>query len=62
MHSLADLKYGVHSKDLILNPTSFALQVTRNLSSSWYKERPEIEISGRLKSIEVTKQIFEIYI
>lgn len=38
----------------ILNPTSFALIIKRNLSSAWYKEIPELDISGRLKSIVVS--------
>lgn len=40
----------------ILNPTSFALIIKRNLSSGWYKEIPELDISGRLKSIVVSFQ------
>lgn len=40
--------------DDILNPTSFALIIKRNLSSGWYKEIPELDISGRLKSIVVS--------
>lgn len=40
----------------ILNPTSFALIIKRNLSSAWYKEIPELDISGRLKSIVVSVQ------
>lgn len=45
-----DLKHD----DNILNPTSFALIIKRNLSSGWYKEIPELDISGRLKSIVVS--------
>lgn len=37
----------------VLNPTTFALIIKRNLSAGWYKEIPELEISGRLKSIVV---------
>jgi vacuolar protein sorting-associated protein 13A/C len=29
------------------------LSVKRNLSSGWYKDHPQIEISGRLKSVEL---------
>lgn len=36
----------------ILNPTSFTLNIKRNLSSGWYKELPELDVSARLKSIE----------
>lgn len=37
----------------ILNPTTFALIIKRNLSAGWYKELPELDVSGRLKSIEI---------
>lgn len=40
-------------KDYVLKPTSFALIIKRNLSSGWYKDHPQIEISGRLFSIEL---------
>lgn len=36
-----------------MKPTSFALLVKRNLTSGWYKDLPQIEISGRLHSIEL---------
>lgn len=45
---------GLKNDDNILNPTSFALIIKRNLSSGWYKEIPELDISGRLKSIVVS--------
>lgn len=37
----------------LLQPVSFILQIKRNLSTSWYHEIPDIEMSGRLKSINV---------
>lgn len=37
----------------ILNPTTFALIIKRNLSAGWYKELPELDVSGRLKSIVI---------
>lgn len=37
----------------ILNPTTFALIIKRNLSAGWYKDLPELDVSGRLKSIVV---------
>lgn len=37
----------------ILNPTTFALIIKRNLSASWYKDVPELDVSGRLKSIVI---------
>lgn len=39
--------------DYVLKPTSFTLIVKRNLTSGWYKELPQIEITGRLNSIEL---------
>jgi hypothetical protein len=36
-----------------MKPTSFTLLVKRNLSYSWYKDQPQIDLSGRLKSIEL---------
>lgn len=36
-----------------MNQTSFTLNIQRNLSASWYKEVPEMNISGRLKSVEL---------
>lgn len=41
------------TSDNILNPTSFVLLIKRNLSSQWYKDHPQMEISGRLQAIEV---------
>lgn len=45
--------YEIDPKDYVLKPTSFALIIKRNLSSGWYKDLPQIEISGRLHSIEL---------
>lgn len=50
----SDVSYGLRNDENILNPTSFALIIKRNLSSGWYKEIPELDISGRLKSIIVS--------
>lgn len=52
--SSTDLVQGLHNDVNILNPTTFALIIKRNLSASWYKEIPELDISGRLKSIVVS--------
>lgn len=51
--STSEVDYGLHNYTNILNPTTFALIIKRNLSASWYKEAPELDVSGRLKSIEV---------
>lgn len=53
-----DDSYGLRYDGNILNPTSFALIIKRNLSSGWYKEIPELDISGRLKSIVVSCDFF----
>lgn len=52
--SESDETYGLRHDENILNPTSFALIIKRNLSSGWYREIPELDISGRLKSIVVS--------
>lgn len=45
---------GAHCDKNILNPTSFALIIKRNLSAGWYKELPELDVSGAFKSIVVS--------
>lgn len=50
---VVDSNFGFKSKLNILDPTSFTLVVKRNLSFSWYKNQPEIDISGRLRCIEL---------
>lgn len=45
---------GAHCYNNILNPTSFALIIKRNLSAGWYKELPELDVSGSFKSIVVS--------
>lgn len=45
--------YEIDPKDYVLKPTSFALIIKRNLSSGWFKDHPQIEITGRLHSIEL---------
>lgn len=51
--AINEMVYGVSNDGNILDPTSFALIIKRNLSSSWYKEIPELDVSGRLNSIVV---------
>lgn len=49
-----DMIYGiVPDQSAVLSPTSFTLIMKRNLSSGWYRDRPDIDISGRLKAVEV---------
>lgn len=45
--------YGLKGHVNMLDPISFNLAVKRNLSSSWYKDLPEVDVSGHLKSIEL---------
>ncbi|XP_069674534.1 intermembrane lipid transfer protein Vps13 isoform X2 [Periplaneta americana] len=44
----------VVNESLILQPITFGLLVLRNLSAGWYKEIPDLDLSGRLESINVT--------
>ncbi|XP_039442815.1 intermembrane lipid transfer protein Vps13 isoform X7 [Culex pipiens pallens] len=49
-----EIIYGiVPDQSAVLSPTSFALIMKRNLSSGWYRERPDLDISGRLKAVEL---------
>ncbi|KAH8253644.1 hypothetical protein KR032_006328 [Drosophila birchii] len=49
-----DFAVGFTSKSNMMNPMSCTLMVTRNLSFTWYRDMPELSLSGRLKSIELT--------
>ncbi|XP_030388188.1 vacuolar protein sorting-associated protein 13 [Scaptodrosophila lebanonensis] len=51
---VVDAAYGLKSQVNMMNPMSFVLSVTRNLSSTWHRELPELNLSGRLRSIELT--------
>ncbi|XP_058837903.1 intermembrane lipid transfer protein Vps13 isoform X2 [Topomyia yanbarensis] len=49
-----DMIYGiVPDQSAVLSPTSFTLIMRRNLSSSWYRDQPDMDISGRLKAVEL---------
>lgn len=39
---------------ILLQPISFTLSVIRNLSSSWYNESPDLDLSGKINSISVS--------
>ena len=54
LSSVSDAVDGLQNDDNMLDPTSFALIIKRNLSAGWYKELPELDVSGRLKSIVVS--------
>lgn len=43
--------YEFVSDEHLLSPTSFEVIIRRNLSSSWCKEVPQFEISGRIESV-----------
>lgn len=38
----------------LLEPVNFKLKIDRNLSSSWYKAVPDVDISGKINIIKVT--------
>lgn len=44
----------VINESLILQPITFGLLMLRNLSAGWYKEIADIDLSGRLESINVS--------
>ncbi|XP_021940255.1 vacuolar protein sorting-associated protein 13 isoform X3 [Zootermopsis nevadensis] len=44
----------VINESLILQPITFGLLMLRNLSAGWYKEIADIDLSGRLESINIT--------
>ncbi|KAH8275295.1 hypothetical protein KR026_004712 [Drosophila bipectinata] len=49
-----DAAFGFSSKFNMMNPMSCTVLVTRNLSYGWYKDVPEVNLAGRLKSVELT--------
>ncbi|XP_055686925.1 intermembrane lipid transfer protein Vps13 isoform X2 [Lutzomyia longipalpis] len=51
--SHGDISFNPDSGNAILTPTSFSLNIARNLSASWYKDRPDIEILGKMNSIVI---------
>ncbi|KAJ8665252.1 hypothetical protein QAD02_006914 [Eretmocerus hayati] len=46
-------RFEAENEVLLLQPVSFSLLLKRNLSASWYCEIPDIEMSGRLKRIDL---------
>ncbi|GAB0096265.1 Vacuolar protein sorting-associated protein 13 [Sergentomyia squamirostris] len=48
-----DISFNTESDCAILTPTTFSLNIIRNLSASWYKDKPDIEISGKMNSIVI---------
>ncbi|KAJ4449971.1 hypothetical protein ANN_01378 [Periplaneta americana] len=49
----------VVNESLILQPITFGLLVLRNLSAGWYKEIPDLDLSGRLESINFSRKMTE---
>lgn len=45
--------FNAENEVLLLQPVSFTLLVNRNLSTAWFTSIPDIEMSGRLKAIEL---------
>lgn len=51
--SFTDVEFGMEPVAEILLPTSFTLNIKRNLSASWFKEQPDLEVTGKIPVIEV---------
>lgn len=45
--------FDAENEVLLLRPVSIIVEIKRNLSAAWYNDIPDIEISGRLKRIDV---------
>lgn len=43
----------IHGECRILEPVTIELAITRNLSIGWYKDRPEIDITGTMEAVMV---------
>ena len=43
----------VTSECLILEPVNISIDMVRNLSSSWYHHKPEVDLSGKLDAFAV---------
>ncbi|XP_050293110.1 intermembrane lipid transfer protein Vps13 isoform X2 [Anthonomus grandis grandis] len=48
-----DPKENILQEWSLLEPINFELRIKRNLSSTWYKAVPDIDISGRIKLIDL---------
>ncbi|TDG48268.1 hypothetical protein AWZ03_005223 [Drosophila navojoa] len=53
-HDDVDAVLGIKTSVNMMDPISFTLTVTRNLSFTWYTDVPEMNLSGHLKSVELT--------
>ena len=47
----------------LLKPVSLVVQLTRNLSSSWYHGHPDVEVHGKLHDfcVRVTYLLYKVY-
>ena len=45
--------FSAENEVLLLQPVSFTLLLKRNLSTSWFKSVPDIDMSGRLNKINL---------
>lgn len=45
--------FDTENEVLLLRPVSIIVEIKRNLSAAWYNDIPDVEISGRLKRIDV---------
>ncbi|KAL1509353.1 hypothetical protein ABEB36_004107 [Hypothenemus hampei] len=48
-----DEKGGIIEEWSMLKPINFEIKIKRNLSASWYKDIPDVDISGRIKVIDL---------
>lgn len=48
-----DAKENVLEEWSMLNPINLEIKVKRNLSTGWYKNIPDVDISGRIKVIDL---------
>lgn len=48
------IDFAAEKEVLLLQPVSFALIIKRNLSTAWFTAIPDIDMSGRLKKIELS--------
>lgn len=44
--------FGICKDKSLLKPTSFTLHVDRNLTASWFKQFPAVDVSGKIHKIE----------
>lgn len=50
---VVDSREGVIEEWNMLKPINFEIRIKRNLSASWYKAIPDLDISGKIKLIDL---------